>query len=105
MLRLFFFVSPSEYEGFGLAVVEALACGLPVVVTSVGIAPEIIQHGVNGFLFPPKDRQALVPAIEECVAQRSRWEDIGRRARESAVRLDRQTVFDQYATLCAELRA
>jgi glycosyltransferase involved in cell wall biosynthesis len=99
-----FFVSPSEYEGFGLAVVEALACGLPVVVTSVGIAPEIIRHGVNGFLFPPKDRQALVPAMEECVAQRSRWEEIGRRARESAVRFDRQTVFDQYATLCAELR-
>jgi glycosyltransferase involved in cell wall biosynthesis len=100
-----FFISPSEYEGFGLAVVEALACGLPVAVTSVGIAPEIIRHGENGFLFPPKDRRALVDAIEECVSQRSRWEDIGLRARESAVRFDRQTVFDQYATLCAELSA
>ncbi len=99
-----FFVSPSEYEGFGLAVVEALACGLPVTVTSVGIAPEIIRHGTNGFLFPPKDRPGLVAAMEECVANRSRWADIGRRARESAARFDRETVFDQYASLCAQLR-
>lgn len=100
-----FFVSPSEYEGFGLAVVEALACGLPVVVTPVGIAADIIEHGSNGFLFPPKQREALVNAIEECVAHRSRWDDIGKRARESAARFDFPTVFDQYTALCAQLRA
>ena len=100
-----FFVSPSEYEGFGLAVVEALACGLPVIVTPVGIARDIIEHGSNGFLFPPKQRDALVDAIEECLAQRSRWDDIGKRARESAARFDFPTVFEQYATLCAQLRA
>ena len=99
------FISPSEYEGFGLAVVEALACGLPCVVTSVGIAPEIIVHGTNGFLFPPKNSQALMEAIGTAVARREDWSEISQRARDSVRRFDRSAIVEQYAALCRELCA
>jgi glycosyltransferase involved in cell wall biosynthesis len=44
------FAFPSEAEGFGLVLAEAAACGLPLVATPVGIAPELIEDGVSGYL-------------------------------------------------------
>lgn len=44
------YVQPSLSEGFGIAIVEAMGCGLPVLATSVGGVPEIIQDGVNGWI-------------------------------------------------------
>jgi glycosyltransferase involved in cell wall biosynthesis len=98
-----FFVSPSEYEGFGLAVVEALACGLPVLATSVGIAPEVIRQGVNGFLFPPKDAQALKASLEAAFERRAQCPEMGREARESALQFDLTRVSERYAELCCDL--
>ncbi len=97
------YVCPSDYEGFSLSIGEALACALPSVVTSVGAAPEIIEHGVSGFLFPPKDLRAMVAALELCLAQRASWPQISRRARESAEQFDLDRVLEQYAALCREL--
>ncbi len=97
------YVCPSDYEGFSLAIAEALACALPVVVTAVGAAPEIIEPGVSGFLFPPKDRQAMVEALAACLGERARWPEISRRARESAEPFDLARVADRYAALCREL--
>jgi N-acetyl-alpha-D-glucosaminyl L-malate synthase BshA len=47
------FLLPSAQESFGLAALEAMACGVPVVASQVGGLPEVIQHGVCGFLHPP----------------------------------------------------
>lgn len=44
------FLLPSEIESFGLAALEAMSCGVPVVASSVGGVPEVIEHGVTGFL-------------------------------------------------------
>lgn len=98
-----FFVFPSEYEGFSLAVTEALGCALPSVLTSVGVASELIVDGISGFLFPPKDEEALTHAIQACLDRRADWPAIGRCAREAVSFCDKPRVFDQYAALCCEL--
>ena len=47
------FLLPSAQESFGLAALEAMACEVPVVASRVGGLPEVIEHGVSGFLHPP----------------------------------------------------
>jgi len=50
-------------EGFGLVMIEAMAAGVPVVATSCGAPPEVIEDGVSGLLVPPRDAHALAEAI------------------------------------------
>ena len=53
------FLLPSSQESFGLAAVEAMACEVPVVASRVGGLPEVIEHGVTGFLHPVEDLSAM----------------------------------------------
>ena len=53
------FVFPSLYEGFGIAYIEALGFGLPIIATTKGAAKEIIKHGNQGFLINPNDYNSL----------------------------------------------
>jgi glycosyltransferase involved in cell wall biosynthesis len=57
------FTLPSSAEAFGNVFAEALASGLPVVGSTVGGIPELIEHGINGLLVPPGDPAALAKAI------------------------------------------
>ncbi len=57
------YVQPSLMEAFGLAALEAMACGLPVVGTAAGGLPELIVDGETGLLVPPRDSGALAQAI------------------------------------------
>ncbi len=57
------FVMPSLDEGFPIAALDAMAAGVPVVATSVGGIPELIQDGTNGCLVPPRDVDALVSRL------------------------------------------
>ncbi|MGH8218214.1 MAG: glycosyltransferase family 4 protein [Steroidobacteraceae bacterium] len=93
------YVLPSEYEGFSLSIGEALGCALPAVVTSVGAAPELIRDGVNGYLFAPKDRRALIEAVSTALEQRDRWPQLRRLARETAERFGLQQIVCQYLAL------
>jgi glycosyltransferase involved in cell wall biosynthesis len=99
------FVSPSEYEGFALTLIEALGCGLPTVTTSVGEAPLIIREGVNGFLCAPRAKDELISKIDMALKQRAQWPEMRRSARESVLDFDIARVSAQYAGLCRELRA
>ena len=53
---------PSEMESFGLAALEAMACGVPAIATRVGGVPELIDDGVNGRLFPVGDVDGMAAA-------------------------------------------
>jgi L-malate glycosyltransferase len=58
------FVLASHWEGLGVAVMEALALGLPVVATAVGGVPEVVEHGREGLLVPPGRPRELAAALE-----------------------------------------
>ena len=63
------FVSPSRSEGFSYALVEALAAGLPCVAARVGIAPEVIEDGINGFLVDRGQTGQFTAALLNLVIQ------------------------------------
>ncbi|HEY3785401.1 MAG TPA: glycosyltransferase family 4 protein [Steroidobacteraceae bacterium] len=96
------FLFPSEYEGFALSVAEALSSGLPCVLSAVGAAPELVDHGRSGFLFPAKNARAMIDVFEDCLVQRAHWDAIGHAAREGMVPYDLDRVLDNYAELCRQ---
>lgn len=58
------FILASHYEGFPIALMEALALGLPVVVTAVGAIPEVIRNGEEGLIVPPARPDLLADAVK-----------------------------------------
>ena len=71
---------PSRGECFGVATVEAMASSLPVLVSNVGAAAEIVDHGHTGWLIPP-EASDLAAALRNAVARRGQLQDMGRHAR------------------------
>jgi glycosyltransferase involved in cell wall biosynthesis len=73
---------PSFYrEGIPRVLIEAAACGRPIVTTDAPGCHEIVRHGENGLLVPVKDPKALAQAINELLADRERGERMGRAGR------------------------
>lgn len=96
-------IFPSDYEGFGVGLIEALATGTPVVSTPVGVARELVRHGETGFAFPIRDAAAMVAAIETALGARSAWPEIGRRAREAIEPYELDSVVMRYEQLCRQV--
>jgi glycosyltransferase involved in cell wall biosynthesis len=69
------------WEGLPLAVIEAMASGLPVVATAVGCVPEIVQHGRTGLLIRRGDQIALIAALRELAGNCKLRQDMGAAAR------------------------
>lgn len=82
------FVHPAIHpEGFGLAVLEAMAAAKPVVATAHGGPLEMMEDGVSGYLVPPGDAEALARRVGDCLRDRTRSRQMGSRAQERAMRL------------------
>lgn len=62
--------STSDSEAFSVALVEAMACGRPIIGTNIGGTPQVIEDGYNGLLVPPKDPAKLAEAIERVLTDR-----------------------------------
>ena len=78
------FVSSSRIEPFGLAIVEAMACGAAVVATATGGAQEIIENGVTGKLVPVNNSEALAEALRTLLKDRHERARLSERARMAA---------------------
>lgn len=79
------FLLASLSEGLSNAVLEGMACGLPVVTTAVGGMPEAVSDGVEGFLVPPRDPAALAGALAMLAARPALRREMGAAARRRVV--------------------
>lgn len=102
------FTLSSAHEGLPVAVMEAFACGLPVVATSVGGLPQQVEHGVHGLLVPPGDTEALATALTTMAGDADLRGRMGEAARERSTAYDiRRAVAEQervYAALSPRAR-
>jgi N-acetyl-alpha-D-glucosaminyl L-malate synthase BshA len=91
------FLLPSEEESFGLAALEAMACGVPVIGSAGTGLMEVIIHDVNGFLFPVGDTTSMANAGIELLANRDRLAQFKINARASAdERFNADKIIPQY---------
>ena len=99
-------VSASAAESFGMTLVEAMRCGVPVVSTDCPLGPaEIIEHGVDGLLVPVDDNEAMAAALLELIGDRPARLRMGEAARASARRFDPAPIARTYEALFADLAA
>lgn len=99
------FVLPSESESFGLAALEAMACGIPVVSSDTGGLPEVNIHGVSGLLNPVGDVDRMADNAFEILGDEERYQRYREGAFEQAKRFDVRTVLPRYEALYEEVMA
>ena len=99
-----FFVSSSLTEGVSLTLLEAMAIGLPVLATSVGGNPEVVEDGVTGRLVPAGDPRVLANGMIRMLQERSLWPMQAEAARQRVEKyFDAQVMLQQYEALYDEL--
>ena len=98
------FCYPTLGEPFGKAVIEAMACGKPVVATNVGGPAEIIQDRINGILVPPANPEAMAAKIIRLIGDENERRRIGRKAREAVLqRFSWSVIAEQYHQLYSSI--
>ncbi len=98
-------VLPSYYrEGTPRSLLEAAACGLPIVTTDSIGCREVVEHGVNGLLIPPRDAAALANAIRKLCNDPQECQRMGQAGRAKVLaEFDEQIVIGQTLAVCREL--
>lgn len=80
-------ILPSLVEGMALVLLEAMACGLPIITTPNAGGPDIITDGVEGFIVPIRDPEALQERLEWCYRHPEALAEMGQAARQRAEQL------------------
>ncbi|NJO92169.1 MAG: glycosyltransferase family 4 protein [Chloroflexia bacterium] len=93
------FILPSYNEGMSNALLEAMACGLPVVVTDVGGTFELVKDEENGYIFAPGNIEELIAILEKMSKEPERLYEMGRNSRKMATEMDWVKIVDEYTKL------
>ncbi|ATA91075.1 N-acetyl-alpha-D-glucosaminyl L-malate synthase BshA [Capnocytophaga canimorsus] len=98
------FLLPSESESFGLAALEAMAAGVPVIATNVGGLPEVIENGFSGFLSPLADVNTMANNAIHILQDDTTLKKFKEQARISALRFDENKIIPLYENLYYEVK-
>ncbi|MDO9536237.1 MAG: glycosyltransferase [Bacillota bacterium] len=97
------FILPSEKESFGLAALEAMSCGVPVVASKTGGLPEVVQDGKTGFLVPVGDIGSLTRAIMLLLKDESLYRKFAVNSRKRAFQFATKSIIPLYEDLYKSL--
>ncbi|MCW5798883.1 MAG: glycosyltransferase family 4 protein [Nitrospira sp.] len=97
------FVLPSQHEGMSIALLEAMACGLPVIVTDTGGTAELVTEGANGEIVPWADVHALTTALQRLLKDGGHRTRMGEESRRRALAFGWPALAARYLELCARI--
>jgi N-acetyl-alpha-D-glucosaminyl L-malate synthase BshA len=98
------FLLPSEQESFGLAALEAMSCGVPVIASQVGGLPEVIEDGVSGFLYPVGDVEGMAEGALRVLMNEPFHRRLAQAARQRVLdHFDASHIVPQYEALYRDL--
>ena len=97
------FVLASKKEGMGTSILDAQAVGLPVIACRTGGIPEIIAHGVNGWLVPARDEKKLAEAIIKLIRDHHLREELGQKALSMVKQFDIRNTVEKNLQLYQQL--
>jgi glycosyltransferase involved in cell wall biosynthesis len=97
------FVFPSLSESFGVSLIEAMACGLPVVASYTGVAPNVIRNGENGFLINPGNKEELIDRITLLLDNDGLRSEFGKKGRQTTIEYDWKNVGKKLTKIYKEI--
>jgi len=97
------FVLPSLNEGMGRVLAEAMALGKPIVASNTGGIPDLVIHGKNGFLVPPKNPKELAKYIQVLIEDKDKREKMSLKGKEMSLNFSAEIMIEKIASLYKEL--
>ncbi len=97
------FLLPSEQESFGLAALEAMNCGVPVIGARVGGLPEVVVQGQNGFLFPVGETSQMSEAALGLLGDGKKLRAFSEHARRHAQKFDIESIMPEWEVFYQEI--